>query len=766
MHSRSVVPRPDRRLVFSLSALALLPFFLGGIAAVGPENPAETPGRVSDTALLWVFLSSDVWDSPAPSKAMAGLDARIRVRSEWLEAVSLELPVGKISALESISGVLAIRPVGRLTPPVSLRASQGGHEGHGSRYLPRAPADTTYGDLGGFLDMLGVPDAHSLGFMGTGTRIGILDGFFLPDHPTVENNPPVRMRDFVDNDLDVRPGPGDPQGAGAHGTALWSLVAADLPGELTGSAPKAGILLARVWDGDELTGVEEDHWVQGLEWLESQGARVVLSGFGFRRVDGTDYSIEELNGDVTPATLAADQAAQRGVLVVAPVGNAGPEIRSLQAPSDGDSVLAVGSVDPTGVQSVFSALGPTGDGREKPDLMAPGEGLPAAALSGVEPVGPVDGTEYSGALLAGAAALFVEAYPGRGPMEVVSALEVSVQPNSISLPDVASAILFPDGIQALPVQDVGPDGRVTSLAPQFEWNTPTLHPLGLPVTFHLEFAKDSVFQNIVLRDSVVGTFARRLQEPLPARSRLFWRVEARSVQGIRAATSPQGPLLVPPWVSLDVLNEPAGSQLSDPTPEFRWTPLELPGPAGPFTFSLQVLSDREEDIVQSHGNLQATRFEIPEPLPFNVPLRWRVIAEARGEEVDTVTSGGPFVISGTDSPPVTILHQNFPNPFPNRDLGLFETRIWFDLAAPSSVELSVFDLRGRLVRRLIPGPGCTAVEMDPGLYGREEGDSGDPCVRYSWDGTDDRGEEVSPGVYLLRFSAGGVVQVKRIVFWP
>ena len=336
----------------------------------------------------------------------------------------------------------------------------------------------------------------------------------------------------------------------------------NLPGELRGSAPNSGVLLARVRGGDELTGMDEDRWVEGLEWLESQGARIVLSGFGFRRVDGTDYSLEELNGDVTPATLAADQAARRGVLVVAPVGNAGPEIQSLQAPSDGDSVLAVGSVDPRGVRSGFSALGPTGDGREKPDLLAPGEGLPAAALSEEEPIAPVDGTEFSAALLAGTAALFVEAYPGRGPMGVVSALEGSVQPNGMGsnpVPNVASAILFPDGIQALPVQDVGSDGRVTSLAPQFEWNTPTLHPLGLPVTFHLEFAEDSVFQNILLRDSVVGTFARRLQEPLPPRSRLFWRVEARSVQGVRVATSAQGPLEVPPWVSLDVLNEPAGS---------------------------------------------------------------------------------------------------------------------------------------------------------------------------------------------------------------
>ena len=46
---RSVVLRPESRLVFSLSALTLLPIVLGGLAAVGPEGPAGMPVRDSDT---------------------------------------------------------------------------------------------------------------------------------------------------------------------------------------------------------------------------------------------------------------------------------------------------------------------------------------------------------------------------------------------------------------------------------------------------------------------------------------------------------------------------------------------------------------------------------------------------------------------------------------------------------------------------------------------------------------------------------------------
>jgi hypothetical protein len=353
-------------------------------------------------------------------------------------------------------------------------------------------------------------------------------------------------------------------------------------------------------------------------------------------------------------------------------------------------------------------------------------------------------------------------------MDLLEALALSAQDAGESsglVPRLAPAVLFPDGVFAIPLQEVNAQGQVTSLAPQLRWNAPTLHPLGLPVTFRLEFAEDSTFQQPLLTDSVVGTFARRLPEPLPSRTRLYWRVEARSFQGIRRSSQIEGPVEVPPWVHLDVLNDPSGTEVSDPQPEFRWTAVELLGPGGPLSFEVQVLSDREGEIIQSYSGLQEGPLTIEEPLPFNVPLRWSVIAEARTGAVDTVTSAGPFVVTGGENPPVTILYQNFPNPFPNRSEGLEGTRIWFDLAEQSRVSLAVFDIRGRLVRNLIPGPGCGPVELPPGLYGREAGAPPDPCTSFSWDGRGNGGQRVSPGVYLLRLQAGGVVEVRRMVFW-
>jgi hypothetical protein len=646
----------------------------------------------------------------------------------------------------------------------------GGHGGRSGRTLAAPPLpDTLYGELRAALDVLEVPAAHDLGLSGAGVRVGILDGHFFPGHPAVSAHPPLASRDFVDGDGVVEPGPADSPLAAAHGTALWSLVVGDRPGLLRGAAPGAGVLLARVRGTGALAAADEDRWVAGLEWLESQGARVVLSGVGFRSLADVQYSIGELDGDRTPATLAADEAARRGTLVVVPVGNGGPGRETLVAPADGDSVLAVGALDSLGFVASMSAQGPTGDGRPKPELLAPGDPVPAASVALDNLVGPVSGTEYAAALVAGVAALVVEALPQLGPMELAQALRASASPGAspfAGAPRAASAILFPGGIEPLPVQGVDGQGRVTTLAPLFQWDAPLLNPLGLPVSFHLQLSQDSLFRTVALEDAVVGTFARRLPTPLPPRSRLFWRVEARSRQGIGWASAAQGPLAVPSWVALQVLNDPGGTEVGEPTPEFRWTALPLPPPGGPLVFDLEVVSDRGGDLVQRHTGLAEPRLRVPEPLPFNTPLRWRVIARATAGAADTVLSSGPFVVTSGAKPPVTILYQNFPNPFPHSEVGGGRTRFWFDLATTSEVELAIFNLRGRLVRRLIPRPGCGPVELTPGLYGREESALDDPCQSYSWGGRDDQGRTVERGVYLLRLKAGGVIEVRRLVFWP
>ncbi len=742
----------------SAPLLILFLVFLGGRAPSVQRSPTP-PQR---DPLLWVFFSPEAWSASSPQDLLSGIPTRIRFQSDWLQAISATVPIHAVGALASAPGVVSVRPVARLRRYPLTDVTE-----MGAQLLQSV--DSAYGGLGASLTAVGIPQAHGLGFFGAGVRVGVLDGTFLKDHATVRKGNPLAARDFVDLDDSPFAQVGDPPGAASHGTALWSILAGDLPGVLIGGAPRAEILLARVRGFGDLSAVDEDRWVAGLEWLVSQGSRIVLSGVSFRDFQSSSHTIEDLDGDGTPATRAADQAAQRGVLVVSPVGNNGPAFQSLEAPSDGDSVLAVGSVDSRGSPSAFSASGPTADGRAKPDLFAPGTSVEAASAADELTLERFSGTEFAAALVAGATALAVEAFPDLGPMELLEMLSLSAPPDVgsvVGLPHVASAILFPEGLFLLPLQEMTGDGKVTDLAPQFRWTAPVLHPLGLPVTFHLELSEDSLFQTTAFADSVVGTFARRPDAPLPPRTRLFWRIRARSVQGVERIAAFPEPVSVPSWVTLEVLNEPSGSELVEVQPEFRWSSPDVSGPAGPLTYELQILSDRESELIQHYPDLEVNVFRIPSPLPFNLPLRWRVIARARNGVADTVTSAGPVVVTSGAKPPATILYQNFPNPFPNAELGERETRVWFDLADETAVELAIYDVRGHLVRSLIPATGCSEVWLPPGLYGREPGDHPDPCVTLVWNGRHDRGGEVSPGVYILRLRAGGVVNVRRIVFWP
>ncbi len=90
-----------------------------------------------------------------------------------------------------------------------------------------------------------------------------------------------------------------------------------------------------------------------------------------------------------------------------------------------------------------------------------------------------------------------------------------------------------------------------------------------------------------------------------------------------------------------------------------------------------------------------------------------------------------------------ILHASFPNPFRSA------TTIRFDLAESDEVQLSVFDVSGRLVRALI--------EDEPLPAGPHAA---------TWDGRDETGRVMSPGVYFFRMSAGAFSSTRSVTLVP
>jgi hypothetical protein len=127
----------------------------------------------------------------------------------------------------------------------------------------------------------------------------------------------------------------------------------------------------------------------------------------------------------TPVCNECERLVNSGVVVVAAAGNRGYQnfetkdglyegyaAFSVTDPGNADGVITVGSTHRfwahTYGVSFFSSRGPTGDGRLKPDLVAPGERI-RAPLPGVE-WGDLDGTSMAAPHVSGAAAMLMARY--------------------------------------------------------------------------------------------------------------------------------------------------------------------------------------------------------------------------------------------------------------------------------------------------------------------------------------------------------------------
>jgi hypothetical protein len=67
------------------------------------------------------------------------------------------------------------------------------------------------------------------------------------------------------------------------------------------------------------------------------------------------------------------------------------------------------------------------------------------------------------------------------------------------------------------------------------------------------------------------------------------------------------------------------------------------------------------------------------------------------------------------------------------------------------------------VKRIVPG--LLPARLDSGAYGRQSAAAEGGCdARLSWDGTDDRGQPVPPGVYIAVFEVDRFRSTKKIVY--
>ncbi|MBI1316947.1 S8 family serine peptidase [bacterium] len=350
----------------------------------------------------------DVPVEKAYLEAVADRGYRIKGRSRWMNAALVE-SVGFPADLADLPFVRSIRPV------QSLRVA-----------LAETRTTFDYGSANDQIRLLNGDFLHLEGFSGTGMTIAVLDAGFVGadvmmafDSLRTEGRL-LGTKNFADSSSTVF------AVNGTHGTSVLSTMAGLMPGTFVGTAPRANYFLVNTEVLASESRAEEYNWLLGAEWADSAGADVINSSLGYTTFDdtATSYSYADMDGNTTVVTRAADWAASRGILVVASAGNEGNSSwQFLSAPSDGDSVLAVGATNLLGGYASFSSRGPSSDGRLKPNVAGPGAAIRYVLTN--DQVTSGSGTSFSSPIVAGLAACAWQAHPSRSAWEVMKAIEQS-----------------------------------------------------------------------------------------------------------------------------------------------------------------------------------------------------------------------------------------------------------------------------------------------------------------------------------------------------
>jgi len=281
---------------------------------------------------------------------------------------------------------------------------------------------------------------------GNGVAWAVLDTGINAKHPhfaTLNTVDPKLSKSFVNDDPLT-----DPNGHGTH-----------VAGIIAGAAPTgATYSVTTLEEGDVQVSVPLDRPPSGLAPLASLVSVQVLrkdgGGKTFDAICGLEY-IRKLNQtsrniridganlsfgyDLEPATYGCgyspiceevNRAVNAGICVVVSCGNSGFGVSETQAagvqtrtgvgvsisisdPANSDLCIAVGSVHKSAPHkygvSYFSSKGPTLDGRQKPDLVAPGERIYScnADLTAADAYIEMSGTSMAAPHVSGAIAAFL-----------------------------------------------------------------------------------------------------------------------------------------------------------------------------------------------------------------------------------------------------------------------------------------------------------------------------------------------------------------------
>ncbi|KQM79062.1 serine protease [Pedobacter sp. Leaf216] len=348
--------------------------------------------------------ASDLPISPEYLKAIQQVGGTIVAKSKWLNTVSVnctdEFLIDKYKALPFVKEVILVWEGKRKEVTTA------------SKYVdvPQIGANRTPGaslNYGSALTNISINNGqalHNKGFRGEGIDIAVIDAGFInfKTNPALKNVNVKGAKSFVyEND--------NPYSVDSHGIWVTSCMATNQPGNYVGTAPEANYWLLRSEDESTEYPIEEDYWVNAIEYADSVGVDIVNSSLSYSTgfyYPYTRYKFEDMDGKTALATRGANVAASKGIFIVNCAGN---ENTWVGTPADSPHVLTLGAIYSNLKISAFSSWGVTVDGRMKPDVVALGGTASVINESGNSETR--SGTSYASPIMCGLAACLWQAYP-------------------------------------------------------------------------------------------------------------------------------------------------------------------------------------------------------------------------------------------------------------------------------------------------------------------------------------------------------------------
>lgn len=373
-------------------------------------------------------ISIDISDVPVEqtyiNQISAATGITVMAKSKWLNALHIRGTQTDIQALTGLGFVNHVTFANHSLNPGG-RTSQNSNKIQAVHKNLDAQVSYNYGGSQNQIEMLNGHLLHQQNFTGQGKIIAVLDAGFpgvntaAPFQNLITNNQILGGYNFPDANTNYF-------SRNNHGSNVLSTMGGFADGQLVGTAPNAQYYLFITEDVNSENPVEESYWVEAAELADYYGVDVINSSLGYFDYDNANYSYQysDMVGNKTFASRGANMAFNKGIVVVISAGNSGATAEPhIATPADAFGALTIGAVNSLETYASFSSIGPSFDGRIKPDVCAKGAGTTVSSPSGT--IYTSNGTSFSSPVMAGMVATFWSAVPNLTAQQVVDFIRQS-----------------------------------------------------------------------------------------------------------------------------------------------------------------------------------------------------------------------------------------------------------------------------------------------------------------------------------------------------